>query len=190
MCGLPVQEGNKCGAYATAYYIFFQSGEPNRDILAAGKINDIYTEVRLDGQAGSHPTKIKNYLLRTGVVRSVELYVPEKVDCALQGLKTSFLQAGYQEYEFSYTNISEVKKYIAEKKYAITLWLPTGWKPEAGLAKLHYMLAKADTDTLSVIDSNNPNISDITPNWQTVTDLNELKLDTGAEFQFTGLIIK
>lgn len=166
---------------------FFQSGETNRDILAAGKINDIYTEVRLYGQEGSHPVKIKDYLRGT---RSVELYVPEKVDCALQGLKTNFLQAGYQEYKFPYTDIDKVKEYIAEKQYAITLWLPTGWKPEDGLARLHYMLAKADTDTLSVIDSNNPNISDIAPNWQTVTDLNELKLDTGAEFRFTGLIIK
>lgn len=190
MCGLPVQEGNKCGAYATAYYIFFQSGETNRDILATRTINDIYTKVQLDGQEGSHPTKIKAYLLGT---RLVELYVPETVDRVLQGLKASFLRDGYQEYEFSYTDIDEVKTYIAEKQYAITLWLPTGWKPEDGLARLHYMLAKADTDTLSVIDSNNPNKSDndkITPNWKTVENLNELKLGPGAEFRFTGLIIK
>lgn len=188
MCGLPVQEGNKCGAYATAYYIFFQSGETNRDILAAEKINGIYTEVQLDGQEGSHPAKIKKYLLRTG---SVELYVPAEVDRGLQGLKANFLRDGYQEYKFPYADIDKVKEYIAEKQYAITLWLPTGWKPEDGLARLHYMLAKADTDTLSVIDSNNPNKSyDTTPNWQPVKDLNELKLGPGAEFRFTGLIIK
>lgn len=193
MCNLPVQNGQTCGAYAAAYYLYFKSN--NRDSLNEDFINDIYSQhVKFAGDMeGSDPMRIKGYLNDNPIICfDVNVYVPGRIDDErLVLLVNRFAQNANRNH--SLNSVDELKNFIGNDNYAITLWMPQDFN--GILSEMHYMLTKVDGDQLYVVDSNNPNLRNAV-NWCHVSQADEKIVYTynngqvNKNYFFTGLVIK
>lgn len=159
-------------------------------------INDIYSQhVKLAGDMeGSDPMRIMSYLNDNPInCFDVNVYVSESIDDERLVLLVNMF-ARDADRNHLLNSVDELKDFIGNDNYAITLWYPANLFDNFGtaidqmlpnLSQMHYMLTKVDSDQLYVVDSHNPNLGNEV-NWQPVASLDNVN----GNFKFTGLLIK
>lgn len=167
---LPKQEGSKCGAYATLYYLIKIGvlGDELKEKLKK-KANEIYNKVKFKYESanGSHPNKIVTYI--NTLLKEVDLYYLEKggskqVSIVKGYWQKDIVEDGIDEMGLEFKTVDgkleDILKGNTNEKYAIGIYMPEGWKYNGAnsLEQLHYMLTKKSEKDgkIKVINSNSP----------------------------------